>query len=639
MTMLLILILPQPKETVQFVDITKGSLNWISPLLKADRIGLVIVVASLLVITAIVLLLFSNQRDSQITDIRTQGVSLARAISGVPYEQLVPGGQQQGVVQALLHGSGNKKLAYVTVSDQQGMAVAEAVADGLITPAAKIPTEPSAWLGDLEQTAGQQRFIEFHAPLLQQGDLQGFIRLGYYYPVAGVSREQVPFVAMVALPVFLLVPFFYFLLRREIRPIKAANDEIGKIIEDDGFRSVQLSATGELGEFIHRFNHFVEMASSKVQLLEQDKERLLTSSKLLTYRKNRVETVLETLPEAVMILDESGSVTFANQKLAALFDVTPETILTQPMQSWCEHPDVLNLVAKFQTQNKARNFTETMRFITNAYVARSIATKTYPLFAANSPNSAIGTLIVFRDETQEALARKARTDFVSHLSHELKSPLNVLALYSESLLSEAGKSRDHQIEAANVIAAEVDRLSSLITGLLNMTQIESGSITPDRSLVKLQDVVTAAFEEAKGLAADKRCTFELNLPKEMNPVHVDKDLIRIAVTNLMSNAVKYNKENGAVTVTVEDTEDAVQIRVADTGIGISEEEEARIFEKFYRSADERVQSVGGHGLGLALAKQIIELHHGTLLLNRDREEGAEFIINLWTEATAVRQAI
>ena len=608
-------------------------------MLKADRIGLVIVVASLLVITAIVLLLFGNQRNRELADIRTQGVSLARAISGGPYDQLVPGGPQQGVVQALLHGAGNKKLAYVTISDQKGLTVAESVADGLIAPPAKIPAEPSAWLGDLEQTAGQYRFIEFHAPLLQQGDLQGFVRLGYFYPAAGLSLEQIPFIAMVALPVFLLAPFFYFLLRMEVRPIKAANEEISRLIDGEGMKSVQIDATGELGEFMHRFNHFVEMASSKVHALEQDKERLVTSSKLLSYRKNRVETVLETLPEAVLILDESGTITFANQKLAAMFNVSQETILTQPPQSWCEHADVLNLISRFQAQNKSRNFAETMRFSTDSSAARSVATKTYPLFATKTPNSALGTLIVFRDETQEALARKARTEFVSHLSHELKSPLNVLALYSESLLSDVGNSREHQIEAANVIAAEVDRLGGLITSLLSMTQIESGGFTPDRNLVKLQDLVSVAFEEAQTMAADKHCTFELNAPKEMNPVFVDKDLIRVAITNLMSNAVKYNKENGTVTVTLEDTEDAVQIRVADTGIGIGEEEAAQIFDKFYRSTDERVQSVGGHGLGLALAKQIIELHHGTLLLNRDRDEGVEFIINLWKEATAVRQAI
>jgi signal transduction histidine kinase len=341
----------------------------------------------------------------------------------------------------------------------------------------------------------------------------------------------------------------------------------------------------------------------------------------------------------VMILDETGTVTFANEKLAAMFDVTQETLMTQPPQSWCENPDILNLLSKFQTQTKGRSFTETIRFNTVDHATKAIATRTYPLFSPKNPTSAVGTLIVFRDETQESLAQKARTDFVSHLSHELKSPLNVLGLYSESLLSDAGKSRDHQIEAANVIAAEVDRLSTLISSLLNMTQIESGSISPDRSLVKLQDVVSAAFDEARHMGVDTNCTFELDVPKEMNPVFVDKGLIRVALTNLMSNAVKYNKENGTVSVTVEDTEDAVQIRVADTGIGISEEEEARIFDKFYRSTDERVQEIGGHGLGLALAKQIIELHQGTLLLNRDRIEGVEFIINLWTETTAVKQAI
>jgi signal transduction histidine kinase len=608
-------------------------------LLKADRIGLVIVVASLLAISAIVFLLFQKQHASQMTEIRTQGVSLARAISGVPYEHLAPGGQQQGVVQALHQGAANKTLAYVTISDHQGLTVTEEVTDGVIVPLANIPGEPAAWLGDLEHTTGSERYIEYHAPLLQDGELKGFVRLGYFYPVGGLSVEQMPFLAMVALPVFLLTPLFYFLLRREVRPIKAANDEISRLVEEEGFRSVDISASGELGEFIEHFNEFVKSASSKVNLLEQDKERLLTSSKLLTYRKNRVETVLETLPEAVMILDESGMVTFANQKLAAMFNVSQDVILTQPPQNWCEHPDVLNLIARFQAQNKPKNFTETMRFSTDSVAARSVATKTYPLFAAKSPNSAMGTLIVFRDETQEALARKARTEFVSHLSHELKSPLNVLALYSESLLSDAGKSRDYQIEAANVIAAEVDRLSTLITGLLNMTQIESGSISPERSLVKLQDVVAAAFEEAKAMAVDKNCTFVLNAPKEMNPVLVDKDLIRVAISNLLSNAVKYNKDNGTVTVTVEDTEDAVQIRVADTGIGINDEEEAKIFDKFYRSTDERVQAIGGHGLGLALARQIVELHHGTLLLNRESAEGAEFIINLWTEATAVRQAI
>ena len=600
-----------------------------------------VVLASLTAIAAIVYLVFQYQNGERLADIRSQGVSLVRALSGVPYEQLIPGGEQQGVIQVLRHGANDNDFAYVSIVDPLGTTVNEVTAEGLIVPAARIPPDPSSWLGEkhLELPPDQRKVIEFHAPLLDSGDLQGFVRLGYVYPAAGINMSQLPFLAMVALPVFLLAPLFYFLLRLEVRPVRAANREINRFMQGESIRRVEVAATGELGDFMQKFNEFIELANSRIQGLEQDQQRLVTSAKLLTYRKNRVETVLETLPEAVMILDESGTITFVNQKLAALFGVSEEVILAQPPQSWCEHPDVLQLLSKHQTQGKGRNFTDTIRFSLDSMSDRAIATKTYPLFSPGDASSAIGTLIIFRDETQEALARQARSDFVAHLSHELKSPLNVLSMYSESLLSDVGKSEEFRIEAANVISDEVGRLGSLITGLLNITQIENGSLTPDRGLVKLRDVASAAFDEAKHSAIDKNYTFEFDAPKEMNPVMVDKDLIRIAITNLLSNAVKYNSDGGEVRLTIEETEDAVQIRVADSGIGISEEEALKIFDKFYRSHDERVQAIGGHGLGLALTKQIVELHHGSLSLDHDREQGAEFIINLWKETTAVKQAI
>jgi signal transduction histidine kinase len=610
-------------------------------LLKADRIGLVIVLASLSAIAAIATMVFQHQHRHRLVDLRAQGVSLVRAISGVPYEQLVPGGEQQGIVQVLRQGARGNDFAYLAIVDLGGKTVNELVTDGLIVPAATMPSQPSAWLGESQFDLGadRHRIIEFRAPLLSAGELQGFVRLGYLHPTIGLNSSQLPFFAAVALPVFLLVPLFYMLLRREIRPLREANREIGRLVEGESFRRLEVSATGELGEFMHRFNRFVDFAGERIESLEQDQKRLVTSTKLLTYRKNRVEMVLETLPEAVLILDESGTITFANQKLAVLFDVSPQTIQTQSPQQWCNNPDVLQLLADKKTGRKGGYLADTIRFNVENVADQAIVTKSYPLFSPNKTSSVVGTLIVFRDETREALARQARGDFVSHLSHELKSPLNVLGMYSESLLSEAGKSEDFRIEAANVIADEVHRLGTLINGLLNLTQIENGSLTPEKSLVKLRDVAFAAFEEAKSLAIDKDYTFEFDVPREMNPLFVDKDLIRIAITNLLSNAVKYNRDGGLVRLTIVETEDAVQIRVVDTGIGINEGEAVRIFDKLYRSADEQVQSISGHGLGLALTKEIVELHHGSLLLNQERETGAEFIINLWNETTAVKQAI
>ena len=420
-------------------------------MLKADRLGLVVVLASLLAIATISVLLFNNQAEQRLADIRSQGVSLVRALSAVPYEQLAAGGDQQGVVQVMRYSAAEDGFAYVAIVDAAGIAVNETAADGIIMPSAVMPTEPAAWLGEARRTlpTNQHDIIEFHAPLLTDGDLRGFVRLGYLEPGSGFKMEQLPFIAMIALPVFLLVPLFYLLLRLEIRPIRAANTEIERLLDGEQFKQLEITASGELGDFMQRFNRFVEMAGSRIETLRQDQQRLVTSSKLLSYRKNRVETVLETLPEAVLILDESGTITFANQKLAALFNVSPKVILAQPPQHWCDNADILQLLAKYQSGQNARSFTDTIRFSVDAASDRAIATKTYPLFSPKKPTEAIGTLIIFRDETQEALARQARTDFVAHLSHELKSPLNVLAMYSEALLSAEGNKKEFRVEAAN----------------------------------------------------------------------------------------------------------------------------------------------------------------------------------------------
>ena len=609
--------------------------------MKTNRIGLVIVTASLAAIAAIGYVLLENQHDQRLMSIRAQGTSLVRALSGVPFEQLTPGGAQQGVMQVLRYRAADSSFAYVNIVDRDGRTVNEVAADGVLVPAATIPAEPSSWLGETHPDVNDAgaKLIEYHAPLFDDGELQGFIRLGYQYPDKLFGARELPFLAAVSLPVFLLVPLFYWLLRHEVRPVREANEEISRVLDGEPMRRVEISASGELGDFMQRFNRFVAMADERIHGLEQDQKRMITSTKLLQYRKNRVEMVLETIPEAVLILDQTGTITFANQKLAALFGVSQQTILDQPPQVWCDNPDVLALLAKYNAGSKGRTFSDTIRFNVGNVSDQSIVTKTYPLFSPEKPSDAMGTLIIFRDETQEALARRARGDFVAHLSHELKSPLNVLALYSESLLSEAGRKEEFRVEAANVIAEEVDRLSTLITGLLNLTQIESGSLTPDRSLVKLRDVAFAAFEEARHSADDRDYRFEFNAPREMNPVLVDKDLIRIAITNLLSNAVKYNRDGGTITLTLEETDDAVQIRVADSGIGVDSEDAAKIFDKFYRSPNEEIQAVAGHGLGLALTRQIIELHHGSLSIDQDRDVGAEFIINLWKETTSVRQAI
>jgi len=249
-----------------------------------------------------------------------------------------------------------------------------------------------------------------------------------------------------------------------------------------------------------------------------------------------------------------------------------------------------------------------------------------------------GTLVLLRDTSQEALTKQASSDFVAHVSHELKSPLNVLAMYSESLQGEDGKDEKFRIEAANVIHDEVERLSMMINNILNITKIEMGSISIERTRVRLRDLLKDAFDACNRDAKEKDLTFTLDLPKEISPIALDKSLIRIVVNNLLTNAIKYSKQQGQVLLSAEETHRTILITVRDDGIGIAPEDQSKIFEKFYRSDSDEVRKRPGHGLGLSLAREIVQMHHGTLTVNSSVGEGSEFVIEFSKETSLLRKA-
>ena len=137
----------------------------------------------------------------------------------------------------------------------------------------------------------------------------------------------------------------------------------------------------------------------------------------------------------------------------------------------------------------------------------------------------------------------------------------------------------------------------------------------------------------------RQLSFEVDVPDDVPAVLIDKDLMRIAVNNLLTNAIKYSNQGGTIRVRVEDDEDSVAISVEDDGIGIPDSEQAAIFEKFYRSQHEDARARGGQGLGLALAHEIVQLHHGSIRVRSRVGAGSKFTIDLWKHADIVQQAI
>lgn len=280
-----------------------------------------------------------------------------------------------------------------------------------------------------------------------------------------------------------------------------------------------------------------------------------------------------------------------------------------------------------------------MEFSPESAPEKTLEVSGYPLFAPNGRADLLGTLIIFRDVTEESLAKRSRGEFIAQVAHELKTPLNVLAMYGESLLTEDGQSEEFRVEAVNVISDQVERLSTLINNLLSITKIEIGGMHIERNRVRMNDLLEDAFADVAQIGRGRDLDFQLDLPKELSALFVDKDLLRIAINNLLTNAIKYNRPGGSVFLEAEETDDEIRINVRDTGLGIAPEDQAHIFDKFYRSSDTAVRAQTGHGLGLSLVRQIVQLHRGELEVNSMPGQGSEFVIRFAKDASMLKQAV
>ena len=224
------------------------------------------------------------------------------------------------------------------------------------------------------------------------------------------------------------------------------------------------------------------------------------------------------------------------------------------------------------------------------------------------------------------------------MSHELKTPLNTLAAYSELLLDYATLSESERVNAVNVIHDEVERAAALINNLLNISKLETGNLPLARQRVKLADLLRDSAEKMSKNADTKGVKLELKIPPDLEPVALDKELFRIAIDNLLSNAIKYSDPGGKVTLTATHLDgDEMKISIRDQGIGMSPDDCKKVFDKYYRSSNPLVALRSGHGLGLYVARQIVELHHGKLSVESELGKGTEFAIQLSVQTARLQE--
>ena len=238
-----------------------------------------------------------------------------------------------------------------------------------------------------------------------------------------------------------------------------------------------------------------------------------------------------------------------------------------------------------------------------------------------------GVMVLIQDITEHVKLDNMRKEFVADVSHELKTPITSIMGYADTLL-EGEYDKETQNKFLSVIAAEARRMAKLVTDLLTLSRYDSKKMRVDKTEFDLGDLVKKCQEKLKFEIEKKNHNMECFVTASVPPVEADKDGIERVVLNILSNAIKYTKENGTIKVYVGFVYNDAYIKVIDNGIGIPEEDLKRIFERFYRVDKARTREMGGTGLGLSIAKEILNQNKGSIDIKSEVGKGTEVVIRL-----------
>ncbi len=373
---------------------------------------------------------------------------------------------------------------------------------------------------------------------------------------------------------------------------------------------------------LDRHMHVVEDKSSE---LMDEMRQLQVDVTMSETRRLRQKAVIDSIRDPIVATDSYDQILMMNKAAARLFECDAEQSLRKNVKDVIADPQISDLIcsARAADARAADRRVEHER----GEVVYDVHIK--PL-GGGSQGDQHGVVCVMRDVTQERTAARKKSDFVSHVAHELRTPLSSIRAYVEMLVDGEAEDEASRREYYDIIQTSADRLGRLIDNMLNISRIEAGTVRVNKEPQAISVVVKEAVDIMRPNAEAKQLKFVEHLTPVMYQVEADRDLILQAVLNLISNAIKYTPEGGEVVVqmTADENKGRVVIDVADTGVGIPEEDLPRMFEKFFR-VEQNNKFAKGTGLGLNLVKRIVEdVHGGQIALRSEVGKGSTFSIAL-----------
>ena len=398
------------------------------------------------------------------------------------------------------------------------------------------------------------------------------------------------------------------------------------VLRRPDLRDADLSATGVFQSLLGELVDLIHIHEAESRKIAEQRTRLEARAHLLRNQVRRLEQALDQLDQPVFLLDTGESLIYHNESATALMAAVTGDATLPATAAW-EHLDGLKaLVSSARTRPAAADRrTAELNFKcsgeTGAYRARAAN-----LYDDDGRMGGVAALLTdIREETQE---RGKQAEFVSAVSHELKTPLASIRAYTELLMDDDVDDPSERQELLKFIDEQTIRLTRLVNNLLNFARVESGVIKVQREDVDINRVLKKSIEVVEATAKEKNISIIEELSDLYLPAHLDLDLFGQAIINLLSNAIKYTPAGGEVRLRsrMQDTEAVIDVQ--DNGMGIPADSLPRLFERFYR-VPQNNKAAAGTGLGLALVKYIVtNIHDGVTAVTSPGNEGSCFSVRV-----------
>jgi len=345
----------------------------------------------------------------------------------------------------------------------------------------------------------------------------------------------------------------------------------------------------------------------------------------------KIETIIRNIADGVIVSGPFDEVLLVNNVVEKWFNIREKDVLACSLTYFI--PDMkplLDLAKQAEPEVVIHHEITIPSVNTKGLILAANASKVY------DDRELIGIVIILRNVTKEKEVDRLKTELVSVVAHELRSPLTSIAGFSEVVAQEKDLAPSRRQEYMEIIRAESRRLADLIDKFLNISRMESGQTPIHMIPLELNGLVSNVLEIHRTQAERKNIRVEFEADPDIPTVMGDPDLLGQVVLNLFSNAIKYSPQETTIRVVVARTTDSALIRIRDEGFGMSKENLNRLFTKFFRAKDDkRLQDIEGTGLGLAFVKEIVLQHGGKVVVESELGKGSMFTVYLPLASTPV----